>query len=286
LYEPTDGNVLFGEGDDERDIADLDGNELQAYRRTAQIIFQDPFESINDRFTVEKWVREPLQIHGIGNDEEKSRRVVDALADAGLTPPQQFLDQYPHELSGGQRQRVAIARALVLDPAFIVADEPTSMLDVSIRASILKVIDELVTERDVTVLYISHDLSLLRYVCDRIGIMYQGKMMEVGDADRVLQAPKHPYTRALVSAVPRADPGADRERIRIPGSVEERVGGTVGCAFKDRCPHRFERCDETPPTVEFGDDGQRQRSSCWLHDDDVTEEAPEGAVTATRSGRE
>lgn len=279
LLEPTDGDILFGE--DERNIAEMDDEELQAYRRSAQLIFQDPFESINDRFTVENWVREPLQIHDIGDDREKSERVVDALSDAGLTPPENFLDRYPHELSGGQRQRVAIARALVLNPDFIVADEPTSMLDVSIRASILRVIRRLVEERDVTILYISHDLSLLRYICDRIGIMYQGKMMEVGDADRVLQSPKHPYTQALVSAVPRSDPLAERERIRIPGSVEERVGGTVGCAFKDRCPHRFEKCDEGPPVVDFGEEGEEQRAACWLYDEDVAEEAPESTATGS-----
>ena len=274
LVEPTDGRILFGDGD--QDIAKMDTAGLKAYRREAQIIFQDPFESINDRFTVRRWVREPLEIHGIGDAEEKANRVAEALRDSGLTPPEQFLERYPHELSGGQRQRVAIARALVLDPSFIVADEPTSMLDVSIRASILRVINRLVEERGVTVLYISHDLSLLRYICDRIGIMYQGKIAEIGEAEAVLRTPKHPYTQALVSAVPRADPTAERERIRIPGAVEERVGGTAGCAFKDRCPYRFEKCDERPPFVDFADgNGHEQLASCWLYDDDVEEAPPQ-----------
>lgn len=277
LHEPTAGEILFGE--ESRNISEMDDSELKSYRRSAQLIFQDPFESINDRFTVKRWVREPLQVHEIGTDEEKQERVYEALTDAGLTPPEKFLDRYPHELSGGQRQRVAIARALVLDPSFIVADEPTSMLDVSIRASILRVIRRLVEERDVTILYISHDLSLLRYICDRIGIMYQGKMVEVGDADRVLRESKHPYTQALVSAVPRANPLAERERIRIPGSVEERVGGTVGCAFKDRCPYRFEKCDETPPIINFDEPNTDQRAACWLYDESVAKEPPHPSKT-------
>lgn len=274
LHEPTDGRILFG--DDRRDIASLDDDELKQYRLDSQIIFQDPYESINDRFTIRRWVREPLEIHGLGLDrDEMDERVIEALTDAGLTPPEQYLNRYPHELSGGQRQRVAIARALVLEPSFIVADEPTSMLDVSIRASILQVFKRLIEERNVTIMYISHDLSLLRYICDRIGIMYQGKLAEVGDADTVLQQPKHPYTQALVSAVPRADPLAERDRVRIPGSVTERVGGTEGCSFQDRCPYRFEKCSENPPFYEFADG--EQKAACHLYDDAV-DEAPPGVA--------
>lgn len=272
LHEPTDGRILFG--DEQRDIASLDTEELKQYRLDSQIIFQDPYESINDRFTIRRWVREPLKIHGLGlSRAEMEERVIEALTDAGLTPPEQYLERYPHELSGGQRQRVAIARALVLEPSFIVADEPTSMLDVSIRASILQVFNRLIEERNVTIMYISHDLSLLRYICDRIGIMYQGKLAEVGDANTVLQQPKHPYTQALVSAVPRADPLAERERVRIPGSVTERVGGSRGCSFEDRCPYSFEKCSEVPPFYEFAD--STQKAACHLYDEDVTEEPPE-----------
>jgi len=271
LIEPTAGEIRFGP--DMNDISEMDKRELQNYRRDVQVIFQDPYESINDRFKVKNWVREPLTIHGIGSETEKQDRVRRALEDSGLTPVDEYLDRYPHELSGGQRQRVSIARSLVLEPSFIVADEPTSMLDVSLRAGILRVINRLIEEREVTVLYISHDLSLLRYISDRIGIMYQGEMVEVGDAEAVLREPKHPYTQALVSAVPRADPTETRERIRIPGEVQDRVGGIEGCPFKFRCQYRFDKCDEDPPEFDFGG-GAEQMAACHLYDPDVDEPVP------------
>lgn len=272
LDDPTSGDIFFGE--DRRNIAELERDELQAYRRQAQVIFQDPFESMNDRFTVRKWVREPLVIHDVGDSDERENRVIESLEQAGLTPAVQYLSRYPHELSGGQRQRVAIARALVLNPEFIVADEPTSMLDVSVRASVLRVLKRLVDEEGVTLIYISHDLSLLRYICDRIAIMYQGELAEIGDAEAVLQNPRHPYTRSLVSAVPRADPREGRERIKIPGEVEERIGGIQGCSFKDRCPYRFDMCDEAVPMYDLAADGTDQRAACQLYDESVDRPLP------------
>lgn len=271
ILEPTDGSIRFG--DDREDIAKYDKAQLKAFRREAQLIFQDPYESINDRFTVRRWIKEPLHIHGIGSKEERDARVVESLEQAGLTPAEMFLDQYPHEMSGGQRQRIAIARALVLEPSFIVADEPTSMLDVSVRAGILRLITRLVEEENLTILYISHDLSLLRYICDRIGIMYQGELAEIGEANAVLQSPKHPYTQALVSAVPRADPRLGRERVKIKGEVEERIGGIEGCPFKFRCPHRFDRCDEDPAYFDSSDG--RQSVACHLYDHGVDQPVPE-----------
>jgi len=271
LKDPTGGTIRYGA--DGEDIAQYEGAQLKQFRREAQLIFQDPYESMNDRFTVRRWVKEPLLIHGVGTKEERTSRVVESLEQAGLAPPEQFLDQYPHELSGGQRQRVAIARALVLDPSFIVADEPTSMLDVSIRAGFLRLIRRLVEEEDLTILYISHDLSLLRYICDRIAIMYQGELAEIGEADSVLQSPMHPYTDALVSAVPRADPLEQRDRAGIEGEVEERIGGIEGCPFKLRCPYRFDRCDDEPPMRQS--DNRRQAAACHLHSADVEEDLPE-----------
>lgn len=267
LTEPTAGEIRFGA--DQRDISGLDDAGLKAYRREAQVIFQDPYESINDRFTVERWIREPLVIHDIGSREEQENLVCESLEQSGLNPPEEYLDRYPHELSGGQRQRLSIARALVLEPSFVVADEPTSMLDVSVRAGILRLMTRLVEEEDLTVLYISHDLSLLRYVCDRIAIMYQGKIAEIGGSDAVLRDPMHPYTEALVSAVPRSDPRMGRERVRIEGQVEERIGGIEGCPFKFRCPHRFDRCETEPPFFEA--EGRDQRAACHLYDESVDE---------------
>lgn len=269
LDEPTDGDIYFGIGDEKRNIAELDKADLQSYRQDAQIIYQDPYESINDRFTVRKWVREPLRVHGIGDNAEQERRTRQALEQSGLRPVDDFLHRYPHELSGGQRQRVAMARSLILNPSFIVADEPTSMLDVSVRAGILRLFKDLVEEQNITILYISHDLSLLRYICDRIAVMYQGEIAEIGHADRVLQEPKHPYTEALVSAVPRVNPEQSRERVRIPGEVKERIGGIQGCSFKHRCPYRFDKCDEDPPLIALGDEKEEQKAACHLHDESV-----------------
>lgn len=282
LDDPTSGDIYFDE--DRRNIAELERDELQRYRRDAQVIFQDPFESMNDRFTVRKWVREPLIIHDVGDGDEREKRVLESLEQAGLTPVEQYIDRYPHELSGGQRQRVAIARALVLNPSFIVADEPTSMLDVSVRASVLRVLKRLVEEEGVTLIYISHDLSLLRYICDRIAIMYQGEIVEIGSSTAVLQEPKHPYTQSLVSAVPRADPREGRTRIQIEGEVEERIGGIEGCSFKDRCPYRYDRCDEQPTMYEMAD--RRQRVACHLYDPEESRELPGADSAVARSGRE
>jgi peptide/nickel transport system ATP-binding protein len=272
LTDPTDGEIRFGT--DGRNVAAMSGADLRDYRRNVQIVFQDPYGSINDRFRIRSWVREPLEIHDIGSRPEREERVIETLQQCGLRPAEEFLDRFPHELSGGQRQRVALARAMVLDPSFLVADEPTSMLDVSVRASVLSVFKRLVDEEDVTILYISHDLSLLRYICDRIGIMYQGELMEMGEADTVLKRPKHPYTQSLLSAVPRVDPQEKRDRVRIPPDVEERVGGVDGCPFKDRCPHRFDRCDESLE-LRTRDEQTDQRVACHLYDPDVDSEPPE-----------
>jgi peptide/nickel transport system ATP-binding protein len=271
LVDPTAGDIYFG--DDKRNIADFEGRELKNYRRDVQMVFQDPYESINDRFTVRKWVREPLVIHDIGTREEQEERVWDALDQCGLKPVGNFIDQFPHELSGGQRQRVSLARAMVLDPSFIVADEPTSMLDVSVRAGVLRVFKRLAEEHDVSILYISHDLSLLRYICDRIGIMYQGEMMEVGEADTVPQNPQHPYTQTLLTAVPRVNPRVKRERVQIPGEVKERIGGNMGCPFKERCQYRFDRCDQELEFIEVSEDAEH-RVACHLYDDSVDRPLP------------
>jgi peptide/nickel transport system ATP-binding protein len=246
LLEPSGGTIRFrGE-----DVTDISGTELQRFRRDVQIIFQDPFESLNPRMKVYDAVVEPLKIHGIGDAEERYQRVIEALERAELEPPENYLENYPHQLSGGEKQRVAIARALVLEPEFLLADEPVSMLDVSIRAGILNLLQRLNDELGLTILFISHDLSLLRQVCDRIGIMYLGRIIESGWTESVIQTPTHPYAKALLGAAPEPDPFQEREHVEIRGSIPDPINLPEGCRFKNRCPERERICDYVDPKLE------------------------------------
>jgi ABC-type oligopeptide transport system ATPase subunit len=201
-HELRAGRILI-EG---RDIHGLDRTGLKQFRRSVQLIFQDPYQSLNPRFTVYRCVVEPLAIHGVRDPHERRLRVIAALQDAGLRPAEDFLDRYPHELSGGQRQRVAIARAIVLRPSLLIADEPVSMLDVSIRAGILRMFKDFAKKQGIGILYVSHDLGTIRYICDRIAVMHLGKLVEIGPTEKVIREPQHAYTRALIDAVPEADP--------------------------------------------------------------------------------
>jgi len=211
LLKPTSGKIYIGG----EDIAGLKEENLKKFRKNIQMIFQDPYESLNPRLTIHSTIAEPLIAQGLYNLE----KIHDALEVVGLKPPEGFLYRYPHELSGGQRQRVAIARALVIDPIFIVADEPTSMLDVSIRAGVLNLMLALRKSFDLTVLFVTHDLAVARYMCDDIAVMHNGKIVETGNAEEVIRNPKHSYTKALLSAVPIPDPRAKRERIKIREKV-------------------------------------------------------------------
>jgi peptide/nickel transport system ATP-binding protein len=224
---------------DGEDVTDISGKALNELRREAQIIHQDPYNSLNPRFSVYKWIKEPLDIHDIGSAEEKEARVLESMEMAGLLPIEKFIDEYPPELSGGERQRVSIARAVVLEPSFILADEPASMLDVSIRAGILDTFERLQEDLGITFLYISHDLSLLKYVCDRIAIMYLGEIVEIGPSQEIIANPSHPYTQALVSSVPVIDPDVNRERIELVGEVPDQVTLPEGCKFHPRCPKKI-----------------------------------------------
>jgi peptide/nickel transport system ATP-binding protein len=273
LLDPTDGTIRYhGE-----DVTDISGSELQEFRRDVQIIFQDPFESLNPRMTVYDTVVEPLKIHGIGTADERYERALEALERAELTPTESYLESHPHQLSGGEKQRVAIARALVLEPDFLLADEPVSMLDVSIRAGVLNLLQRLNEELGLTILFISHDLSLLRQVCDRIGIMYLGRLIELGETETVIQNPVHPYAKALLGAAPEPDPFREREHVEIRGSIPDPIDLPDGCRFKERCPEREAICDHVDPLLRTINDGERS-VACHAYYDDADREEFEGTL--------
>jgi len=233
LLDPTDGKILF-EGND---ITSLSGIELRNIRQKMQIIFQDPYESLNPRMTIFDIVAEPLKVLKLCSGTELEERVYKALENVELVPPEEFIFRFPHELSGGQRQRVATARALIVNPKFIVADEPVSMLDVSIRAEILNLMFDLMEKFKVSFLYITHDIALARHVCDRIAVMYLGKIVEKGSTEDIVYNPLHPYTHALMKAVPNPDPNADRIEVVIKGEIPSAINPPSGCKFHTRC-HR------------------------------------------------
>ena len=249
LIEPSSGSLQLRIGENVVDVAGLRGSALRNFRRNVQMVFQDPYESMNPRMTVYDIVSEPLAVQALGAVTERERRVAEFLDLVGLTPPSSFLFRYTHELSGGQRQRVAIARALVLEPAFVVADEPTSMLDVSIRTGVMHLMQDLAQRLNVTYLYITHDLAVARYMCDRIAVMYLGKIVEIGPTEEILQRPRHPYTRALLSAVPIPDPRVRREAVQIKGGVSKPIDPQPRCRFYERCPLADDDCreQEHPP---------------------------------------
>ncbi|ABR30427.1 peptide ABC transporter ATPase [Thermosipho melanesiensis] len=257
LEKPTAGNVF------------IEGKEIYRfpskleYHKKVQMIFQDPYESLNPRMTIFDIIAEPLNIHNIGNLKEREEKVLKLLQDVGLTPPSSFLWRYPHELSGGQRQRVAIARALVLEPTFIVADEPTSMLDVSVRTGVMNLLMELQEKYNMSYLYITHDFAVARYMCDKIAVMYLGKIVEYADAEEILFNPLHPYTKALLSAVPIPDPDYVKGEPNIIGSVSKPINPPPRCRFYDRCPFRTKDCEKNPhPPLK--DMGNGHYVSCYL----------------------
>jgi peptide/nickel transport system ATP-binding protein len=260
LYRPTEGSIFF-EG---KDISGYEGDELLRFRRIAQMIFQDPYESLNPRFTVFRTVCEPLEIHGIGTRAEREEKVHQALERAELRPPEQFFNMYPHQMSGGQRQRVAIARAIVLEPKFLVADEPVSMLDVSIRAGVLKLFKRLTESLQMAGVFVSHDLSLLRHICDQTAIMYLGRIVEIGDTETIITNPTHPYARALLAGVSIPDPRIKRERIVLEGEVPSAKNIPPGCRFHPRCYMARERCKTDDPALEKKDSGAE--AACYVVD--------------------
>ena len=260
LIEPTSGTIYF-KG---KDITTLPEKKLKPLRHKMQIIFQDPYESLNPRMTISDILGEPVIVQKtVSSAAEVRDKVVQTLKDVELVPPEEFLLRYPHELSGGQRQRVAIARAFILNPEFIIADEPVSMLDVSIRAEILNLMFDLVEKFNVSFLYITHDLALARHMCDRIAIMYLGKIVEMGLTEKIVYEPLHPYTKALISAVPVPDPTAERIKVVITGEIPSPVNPPSGCRFHTRCPVVMDVCPkEEPPLIDVG---KEHYVACHLH---------------------
>jgi oligopeptide transport system ATP-binding protein len=246
LYKPTAGKVFFKD----KDITQVHKNDLKALRRQMQMIFQDPYASLNPRMTVGDIIGEPLKVHKLGEKGQRQERVQELLRIVGLNP--YFANRYPHEFSGGQRQRIGIARALAVSPEFIVADEPISALDVSIRAQIINLLEDLQAEFNLTYLFIAHDLSVVRHISDRVAVMYLGKIVELADRNELYENPLMPYTKALLSAVPIPDPIAEarRERIILTGDVPSPINPPRGCRFHTRCPIAIAACKELEPPLE------------------------------------
>ena len=251
LEIPTDGEVTYAGSN----LATLDRNEIKELRKRMQITFQDPYESLNPKQSIFSIVEEPLLVHKIKlSPSQRRQRVLESLESVAMTPAGDYIDRYPHELSGGQRQRISVARALILHPEFMVADEPVSMLDVSIRAEILNLLLTLREELGLTYLFITHDLAVATYIADRIGIMYLGKIMEIGPAHEVAFNPLHPYTRALISAVPSGDPTVKRRVESLKGEPPSPINVPSGCRFHPRCPYAQEICvREIPEDRDMGE---------------------------------
>jgi len=250
LVPATEGTIVL-EG---RNLTAAGSAEVKASRRALQMVFQDPYASLNPRMTVFAALAEPMLVHKICARAEVARRVAELMKMVGLAP--RFVKKYPHEFSGGQRQRIAVARALALQPKVIIADEPVSALDVSVQAQILNLLAQLVREMNLSLIFIAHDLSVVKHISDRIAVMYLGKIVELGRAADVIERPRHPYTRALVSAIPTPDPDAERARQRIvlPGDPPSPLNPPAGCAFHPRCPYAGEKCKvAVPPLVRIAD---------------------------------
>jgi len=257
LYKPSAGQILFGD----YDLAKMDGEALRQMRRRVQMVFQDPYASLNPRFTIGSLIAEPMHIYNIGSKSEIRDKTAELLRVVGLRS--EYIDRYPHEFSGGQRQRIAVARALSINPEFIVMDEPVSALDVSVRAQVLNLLQRLQQQFNLTYLFVSHDLSVVRHVADRIAVMYLGKIVEISDREELYAAPKHPYTQALLSAIPIPDPQVEkrRQRIILSGDLPSPINIPPGCRFHTRCPMAQQICREVEPAFE-AKEGHEHYAAC------------------------
>ncbi len=260
LTEPTAGGIAF-EG---QDLTALSPSAMRAQRRKMQMVFQDPFASLDPRFKISDAIEEPLIIHGLGNKRERKAKAAELLAMVGLGA--EAASRYPHEFSGGQRQRIGIARALAVEPRLVIADEPVSALDVSIQSQILNLLVDLRDRFDLSFLFISHDLAVVRYISDRIAVMYLGKIVEFGDADVIYREAAHPYTEALISAIPEPTPGRKLQRIVLSGDIPNPESPPPGCPFHPRCPKAIAKCStETPPEKDLGTEDSPHMVRCHLY---------------------
>ncbi len=245
LIEPTDGRIIF----DGTDITQLSKEELRPFRRRMQIIFQDPYASLSPRMKIGDAIAHPLLVHGLADKEEAKETALKMLKRVGLTPEEEFYDRYPHHLSGGQRQRVVIARAMILKPEFVVADEAVSMIDVSMRASILELLESFREEYNLSQLFITHDIAVGKLIADRIAVMYLGKIVEIGPTEEVLRNPAHPYTMALIQAVPSIVLRKKEKKLKITGEVPNAANPPSGCRFHPRCPFADDKCSTEEPRL-------------------------------------
>ena len=255
LTEPTSGKVIY----DKTDLVSLSKEDMRQMRKRLQLVFQDPYASLNPRMTVKDLIKAPLDVFNIGNESERMEKVFQIMKQVGLTEEQ--LNRYPHEFSGGQRQRIVIARAIILDPEFVVCDEPVSALDVSVRSQVLNLLNTLQKEKNLTYMFISHDLSVVKYISDRIAVMYLGRVVELAEKDELYSHAAHPYTKALLSAVPIAEVGRKREISVLEGDVPSPINPPKGCYFNTRCPYADERCTKEKP--ESRDIGCGHMCACY-----------------------
>ncbi|MBV2169547.1 MAG: dipeptide ABC transporter ATP-binding protein [Bdellovibrio sp.] len=255
LYEPTGGEITF----DGQDFLNLKGEDLRKKRKNMQMIFQDPYASLDPRMTVGQIIRQPMDIHDVGTAAERTQRVLELIELVGLRKA--HVNRYPHEFSGGQRQRISIARAIALNPELIICDEPVSALDVSIQAQILNLLKDLQEKLSLTYVFISHDLSVIEHTCDRIAVMYLGKIVEIASRDDLFKNPQHPYTQALIGAIPRVGHGKKKMKKSLSGEVPSPINPPSGCSFHPRCPYKMDICASQTPTLEGTTSHQK---ACWL----------------------
>lgn len=261
LLEPTEGKVVFNG----KDLTSITNDEMRKARREIQMVFQDPYASLNPRHTIEKILEEPLIVHGLGDSKTRKKKVYEFLEIVGLS--RYHGKRYPHQFSGGQRQRIGIARALMTNPKLIIADEPVSALDVSIQAQVLNLMQDLQKELKLTYIFIAHDLGVVRHISDRVGVMYLGKMVELGGSESLYAKPLHPYTQALLSAVPVPDPNFEREQVIITGDIPSPSNPPSGCTFHTRCPFKMDVCTQVVPQLQEIEPGHSV--ACHLYDESV-----------------